>query len=214
MRDKEKDAIQMAIKRKDFLEKSYELFTKRNIESVSMLEIARVCGYGTTTLYRYFKAKPNLVVSVATWRWKQVLEENAKKRSDDEIKDLSGAQLFEYYLDALLDMYRNDKDLLRFNQFFNIYIQAEKIDDKVLEPYQDIIEEIENRFHLIFEKAQSDHTLKTDVSEKEMFSTTLHLMLAAITRYAVGLAYKPKDGFDAEKELLLLKDMLLKEYKA
>ena len=33
MRNKEKDAAQMAIKRRDFLAKAYELFTKKNIES-------------------------------------------------------------------------------------------------------------------------------------------------------------------------------------
>ena len=54
MRNKEKDAEQMASKRKHFLEKAYELFTTKNIESVSMTEIAKACGYGTMTLYRYF----------------------------------------------------------------------------------------------------------------------------------------------------------------
>ena len=39
-----------------------------------------------------------------------------------------------------------------------------------------------------------------------MFSTTLHLMLAAATRYAIGLVYIPESGFDAEKELEKLKE--------
>ena len=42
-----------------------------------------------------------------------------------------------------------------------------------------------------------------------MFSKTLHLMLAAVTRYAVGLAYIPESGFDAEKELIFQKDVIL-----
>ena len=70
------------------------------------------------------------------------------------------------------------RDLLRFNQFFNVYIQSENI-----EP------------------------------EEEMFSTTLHLMLAAVTRYAVGLVYIPEGGFDAEKELEKQKEALLIRYK-
>ena len=41
MRNKEKDAAQMAIKRRDFLAKAYELFAKKNIESVTMAEITR-----------------------------------------------------------------------------------------------------------------------------------------------------------------------------
>ena len=53
-----------------------------------------------------------------------------------------------------------------------------------------------------------------DVSEEKMFSTTLHLMLAAVTRYAVGLVYVPENGFEPEKELLVLKEALLQKYKA
>ena len=43
-----------------------------------------------------------------------------------------------------------------------------------------------------------------------MFAATLHLMLAAATRYAVGLVYL--DGSDPEQELRLLKNMFLREY--
>lgn len=49
--------------------------------------------------------------------------------------------------------------------------------------------------------------------KEEMFSTTLHLMLAAATRYAIGLVYIPEEGFDAERELEKLKEALLMRYK-
>jgi hypothetical protein len=45
---------------------------------------------------------------------------------------------------------------------------------------------------------------------KEMFSATLHLMMAAATRYAVGLICDA--GVDPEKELELLKDMLMQRF--
>ena len=38
-------------------------------------------------------------------------------------------------------------------------------------------------------------------------------MLAAVTRYAIGLVYIPEDGFDAKKELEKLKEALLLRYK-
>ncbi len=55
--------------------------------------------------------------------------------------------------------------------------------------------------------------LRTEVPEDEMFSVTLHLMLAAVTRYAVGLAYKP-EGFDEMRELEIQKEMLLLRYRS
>ena len=122
--------------------------------------------------------------------------------------------MFDFYLDSYLEVYRNYKDLLRFNQFFNVYIQSERIDPEVLKPYRDMIEKLRRNFHMVYERAEQDHTIRTDESEEEMFSTTLHLMLAAVTRYAVGLVYIPESGLDAEKELEKLKEAMLLRYKS
>ena len=213
MRDKEKDAAQMAIKRRDFLEKAYELFTKKNIESVSMIEGARECGYGTMTLYRYFSTKPQLVVAVAAWIWGETIQENQERRPNADFEGMTALGIFEFYLDSFIELYRHKRDLLRFNQFFNIYIQSERIDPEVMKPYRDIIEGLKPEFHVLYARAEQDHTLRTDESEEEMFSTTLHLMLAAATRYAIGLVYIPESGFDAEKELEKLKEALLMRYR-
>ena len=214
MRDREKDAAQMAIKRRHFLEKAYELFTRKNIESVSMIEVAKACGYGTMTLYRYFSTKPKLVVAVAMWIWGQTIRENQARRPNADFAGMTALGIFEFYLDSFIELYRHKRDLLRFNQFFNIYIQSERIDPEVMKPYRDIIEGLKPEFHVIYERAQQDHTVRTDESEEEMFSTTLHLMLAGATRYAIGLVYIPEEGFDAEKELEELKEALLMRYQA
>ena len=50
-------------------------------------------------------------------------------------------------------------------------------------------------------------TLQTDIQEEEIFSTTLRMMLAATTRYAVGLVYQ--GGNDPEREQEALKEMLM-----
>ncbi len=213
MRNKEKDAAQMAIKRNHFLEKAYELFTKKNIESVSMTEVARESGYGTMTLYRYFNTKPELVVAVATWIWRQALKQNQERRPSRNFERMTAAQIFEFYLDSFIELYRNHRELLRFNQFFNIYIQSERIDPEVMKPYRAMIEGMKPEFHVLYVRAEQDHTIRTDEPEEEMFITTLHLMLAAVTRYAIGLVYIPEDGFDAEKELEKLKEALLLRYK-
>ena len=213
MRNKEKDAAQMAIKRRDFLEKAYELFTKKNIESVSMIEVAKECGYGTMTLYRYFPSKPELVVAVATWIWGQTIRENQERRPKADFEGMTASGIFDFYLESFIELYRKKRDLLRFNQFFNIYIQSERIDPEAMKPHRDIIEGLKLEFHVIYERAQRDHTIRTDEPEDEMFSTTLHLMLAAATRYAIGLVYIPESGFDAERELEKLKEALLMRYR-
>ena len=82
-----------------------------------------------------------------------------------------------------------------------------------MKPYQDIIEGLKVGFHVMYTRAEQDHTIRTDETEGEMFSTTLRLMLAAVTRYAVGLVYIPESGFDAMEELAFQKELILEKYK-
>ncbi len=212
MRDKAADAAQMAIKRNDFIEKGFELFSQQTIESVTLQDVAEACGYGMATIYRYFKVKPVFVVEVATRKWEQFREENQERRPSVDFEGMTAAQIFEFYLDSFLLLYKDHKDLLRFNQLFNMYAQSDKIDQATMKPYQKIICGMREQFGAMYQKALNDHTLRTDVPEEEMFSTTLHLMLAAVTRYAVGLVYIPDNGFDPVRELTLLKEMLLARY--
>ncbi len=99
---------------------------------------------------------------------------------------MTAYSVFEFYLNSFLELYRNHRKLLRFNQFFNVYIQSEKVDKDSLKPYQEMIRGIRKQFHNIYLKAVKDHTIRTDIPEEEVFSTTIHLMLSAVTRNTVA----------------------------
>lgn len=212
MWDREKEAAMMAEKRRTFLETGYSLFSSKGIESVTLQEIATASKLGIATLYRYFVNKQGLVVAIGTWKWEEYLKENAERRPNADFSGMNAAEIFEFYLDSFLELYRNHKDMLRFNQFFNVYVETEQIDPEVLKPYLEIIRGLGEHIHGIYVLAEKDHTVRIDEPEEEMFSKTLHLMLAAATRYAVGLVYIPEGGFDAEKELSFLKELILREY--
>ena len=200
-------------RRNELLQKGYELFSTKSIEAIGMRDVAKAVGCGSVSAYRYYGSKPEFVVAVATWKWEQFQEENQKRRPNADIAKMTAAEIFEFYLDSFLELYRDHKDLLRFNQFFNVYVQSEHIDAGMLQPYQKMIEELKEQFHGMYLKAMQDETLRVDEGEEKMFSKTLHLMLAAVTRYAVGLVYTPESGFDAEEELETMKEMLLERYR-
>ncbi|MCR4907424.1 MAG: TetR/AcrR family transcriptional regulator [Lachnospiraceae bacterium] len=197
-----------------FLEKSYELFSTKTIESVTMAEIAKASGYRNMTLYRYFPTKPILVVAVSAWKWDQFAKEIWEGWESEGYDDKKSAAVhFELYLDFFLKLFRDHRDFLSFNQCFNVYVRSEQIDLDSLGPYQEMIGRMKDHFHnTVYLKAQQDHTIRTDEPEEEMFSKTLHIMLATVTRYAVGLLYT-ESGFDAEKELEYLKALILKDYR-
>ena len=209
-RNLEKDAIEMAAKNQRILESGFRIFAEKGIEKVTMNDIAEAAEIGIASLYRYYPSKPAVVLAVGTWVWDEFSKENQKKQYDQQTADQTGAEMFDFYLESFLDLYREHKDLLRFNQFFNVYLQIEDVSNEQLKGYTDIIDAVEMRFAETYRKGKEDGTLRTDMSAEEMFSVTAHLMLAAVTRYAVGLVYTVDT--DIEKELLLLKEMMINKF--
>lgn len=209
-RNLKKDAIEMAAKNQRILENGFRIFAENTIEKVTMLDVAKAAGIAISSLYRYYSTKPKLVMAISTWAWDTYAKENERIETEASKPDRTAAEIFESYLDSFLDLYHNHRNLLRFNQFFNVYLVSEDISEEEMGPYLDMVRGLERRFGRIYQRAQQDGTLCTDISEKKMFSMTLHLMLAVVTRYAVGLVYNEES--DAEEELRLQKDMLVRRF--
>ena len=202
-------AAEMAERRQVMLQTAFRLFSERNIESVSMADVAAETSYNLRSFQRYFHSKNNLVIETATWVFDSfVAQYRARRRRP--IEETTAAEDYEFFLDSFLDLYRERGDLLRFNQFFNVYVRSEKIDAGQMQPYGGMIDALRERFRAVYEKGRQDGTLRTDYPEEVIFSATLHLMLAVVTRYAVGLVYDA--GVDPEDELLAMKEMLLARY--
>ena len=208
-RNLEKDAVEMAAKNQRILENGFRIFAENTIEKVTMNDVAKAAGIAISSLYRYYSTKQKLVIAISTWAWSTYLEESEKQEAYSESLDRTAAEMFDFFLDSFIDLYRNHRDLLRFNQFFNIYLASGEISKEEMQPYMNMIHGLEMRFGSIYRKARQDETLRTDLPEKEMFSTTLHLMLAVVTRYAVGLVYN--ETMDAE-ELQIQKEFLMHRY--
>ena len=198
--------------RKLFLEKGFELFSTKGIEGVTLQDVADASGHGVATLYRYFNSKPGLLLEISEWKWGEFFKDNRKRRPAAGFERKTAAEMFDFYLDSFLEIYRTNKSLLKFNQLFNIYLRSEDIEAGHVEVYRGLMKPITDFFHLLYEKAKLDGTVRTDISETEMLSTTIHLMLAVVTRYAVGLVYEPEDGFDDIKELETQKEMIFLRY--
>ena len=198
---KRKDATQ-----KKIIETAYRLFCENTIDATTYQKIANESGFGIATLFRYFPTKTDLIAEVSAWAWKRYID----RETPIDWQKGTAAEILGLFLNEFIVLYRESKDLLRFNQFFNVYVQREGIPPDVMKPYLNVIDTVASRFHIMYEKAKADGTVRTDIPENEMFSSTLHLMLAAVTRYAVGLVY---DGdSDPEQELVLLKDVLFNRF--
>ena len=206
----ERDAKQMAANRLEIMEVGYRLFVKRTIDGVALDEIAKESEFGPATLYRYFGNKTDLAIEIFVWKWKTFWDAYIAENEADPA--MTAAQRFAVYLDTFLELYRNNRDFLRFNQFFSVYLQGAKPDQKQQLPYESMIDGFADHFREIWEQGEQDGTLRTETPWQKVFSGTLHIMLAAVTRYAVGLMYQPKEAGDPEEELVKLRNLLYREH--
>ena len=195
--DPKQDALQKEETNRRILDAGFCIFSEMSIDKVSMANVANKAGIGIATLYRYYRTKPELVVAVGTHVWSNFIRNYTPIRNDDKI---TAVEELEFFLDSFLELYKNHKKLLCFNQFFNIYIRNEAVPPKALNSYNEMVDKLAMRFHRTYVKGERDKTLCTEMSEKAMFLSIVHLMLAAVTRYAIGLVYE-KDS-ESYKDVL------------
>lgn len=196
-------------KHRRILEAGFKLFSERGIELVTMPEIAEASGIGRATLFRYFPTKLELVVAIGTWKWQEYIGWHDTLLTPEEKKNITGAERLRLFLDSFLDLYRNHADILRFNYNFNSYLKYEAGTAEQKQPYIRMTDGLGAQFHQLYEQGKADGTLNTDYSEQSMFSSSFHIMLAAVTRYAVGLVVMYEDASEPESELVMLEELLL-----
>lgn len=212
MRNTEKDEIEMAAKREAMLTEGFRLFSENGIEPVSMQQVADACGVGVATLYRYFNTKLLLVIAIGTKKWEEYGVFAMKRRKDMKADEMNAADEFAFFLDFFSDLYKNHRDLLRFNQEFNNYVKHEGATEEQLRPYISSINLLGVFFHSVYEKGKRDGTVRTDLPEGKMFAATCHIMLAVAVRFAQGLLYSADNEKDRTEEFNLLKGMILDKF--
>lgn len=197
-------------KNKRILEAGFSLFAEKGIERVTMPEIADIGGVSRATLFRYFSSKPELVIEIASWKWEEFIGWHNSLMSSEETAKLTGSEYLKFFMYSFLELYRNHSDILRFNYNFNSYMHFEARAHEQKQPYLEMVNALGTQFHELYERGIRDGTLNADVPEQTMFSSTFHIMLAAVTRYAMGLAVV--NDSEPEAELVMLAELLMSRF--
>ena len=192
------------------LDVGFKLFAERGIGQVILPEVAKAADVGNATLFRYFPTKTELVIAIATRSWESFIKWHNSLLTSEETQNLTGAEYLKFFLDSFLELYRNHKDILRFNYDFNSFVRSAEWTDEQKQPYLQMVDALGRQFHDLYERGTKDGTLNAEIPEQTMFSSVFHIMLAAITRYAVGLAVVNESN--TESELIMLSKMMLKEF--
>ncbi|MBQ6364906.1 MAG: TetR/AcrR family transcriptional regulator [Oscillospiraceae bacterium] len=199
-------------KKQHILETAFTLFSERGIEQVTMPEIADASKVGRATLYRYFETKLDLVLTITTSKWETYIKAYRASVPAERVAQMTAGENLRFFMDSFLDLYRNHRDVLRFNYNFNSYMRYAAVPREKQQSYLLMIEHLRTQFHRIYVRGLMDGTLNTQIGEDEMLSSIFHIMLAAVTRFSIGLIYAPENGSDPEKELVILEELLLSRF--
>ncbi len=162
-------------------------------------------------MYRYYESKMDFILAISAWKWSEYWEK-IKRRLKSAEGQYTAVQEYAFFLNAFVEIYQEAPDILRFNLYMNNNVHSQTAGLKPENPLSALIDQLADRFRLIWVKAESDGTLRTDVPWVKVFSASLHIMLATATRYAVGLLYHPPEGMDPVAELEMLKNLLLNQF--
>lgn len=212
-RNVEKDAKEELIRRKKLLEAGLKLFSKNGIESIKLQDIADEAGVGIATLYNYYGNKVNLVNAISAYMWKNVWDENIDSVGGDVVDTDNAYKRLEAYFDLMIYLYKEHPEVLKFSSYYKTYMNQENVEKTEKNEHLDVVAPIASIFHDLYERAQVDKSIRTDIDEQTMFTTLALTMLGMAERYAQGLVWASSEDKDYTRELLILKEMMLQWLK-
>ena len=131
---------------KKIIDTAFKVFVEKKIEAVSMGEIAQAAGIGRATLFRCYAGKTELVIAVCAAKWTEYLDELDERRPISSVGDIPAIGRFIFTLDSYIDMYRNHKELLVYNDNFNYYVTHEGVSDDELKEFRASLISADTRF--------------------------------------------------------------------
>lgn len=208
-RNIEKDAHEEARRRKQILEAGFKLFSEHGIENVSMNAVAAAAEVGPTTLFKYYQTKEKLVVAISGMAWSVVWQADYEQMGLERFAQLSAYEMIRHYTDSMIRLYQKQPALLRFSGNYKTFINRQHTKDEDLKEHLDPLESIHSVFRIAYQRAQTDHSIRTDIPEDVLFTTIAIGMLAMAERYAQGIVWASRGEEDHTQELRIAQEMIL-----
>lgn len=208
-RNIERDEREMIRRKESIIKAGLKLFAEYGIENVSLQRVADEAGVGVATVYNYFSSKVNLCIAISSWMWKRVVEETNVRVGKDKFENANAYEFVELYLEDIILIYTLHPEVLKFSSDYKTFICRESQMPSNVSEHLNVLKPINDLFHIAYEKAKVDNSIRTDIPENEMFTTVALTMLGMAERYTQGLVWAMSEDNDYTKELYNIKDMTL-----
>jgi AcrR family transcriptional regulator len=197
-------------KEKAITDVARKLFLSKGIGEVKMTDIAQDCQIGVATLYRYFKVKKAIVIKVGMVLWEEIASSFEATREASHVKGLNGYESIKALMYNYLDIFKSEKDKIKFFRSFDSYAVSEKIPPKELSPYEEPLLKIHELFMEEGQRGVIDGSVRPGLNYS--------LAYFAIAKALLGLCYRmvsqdkilsSDQQLDAESQIKALIDVSL-----
>lgn len=208
-RNIERDEKEAMRRKKQLMEAGFRLFSQYGIESVSLQRVADAAEVGVATMYKYYRTKVKLVIAISGKIWGDLWKEILEEKGPELFESFTAYQYIEFYTDLIIQIYRERPEILRFSNNYKNFISHEGVRGEVLDEHLDVLKPARVLYHTLYERAKIDKSIRTDISEQQLFTSVAIAMLAVAERYAQGIVWADDHKTDHTQELEYLKEILL-----
>lgn len=187
-------------------EETAKLFFEKSINTVTIKDIAEHLGIGEATIYRHYKNKYNIVLSVAGYLQKKVVE-----RYFNIDKNLSGYEQIEKFYNSYLDIFQDDPMYYKFINEFDAFVILNNSQD--MSQYEEGIDVFKTIFFGAYNKGLQDGTIKEIEDIDSFYFATTHATLGLCKKLADKDILSQDQSLDKTKEIKVLIETILYRFK-
>ncbi len=184
-------------RRKEVLEASSKLFLERDFPKVTMRDIASEVGISTVTLYKYYKSIDEIAFEVQQQFFLEMGE-----FFGGFSEDIPAYEQILVFLKNWLDLLKTKGDILRFQALFDHYYRTQYPEILQARSMQDMIRRGAEYFQQLFERGQSEGSIRTDIKVIELIAWTLNNLMAMAHRLAARGHLLEKETFVSTERMM------------
>lgn len=187
-------------------EETAKLFFDKSINAVTIKDIAEHIGVGEATIYRHYKNKYNIVLSVASY-----LQNKVTERYFNIDKNLNGYQQLEKFYHSYVDVFNDDPMYYKFINEFDAFVILNSPED--MTHYEQGIDMFKSIFLDAYKKGIADGSVKEMEDIESFYFATTHATMGLCKKLADKDVLSQDSKLDKSKEIKVLIETILYRLK-
>ena len=204
---------ELKLRRERIIRCAFKLFCQRGIDRVTIKDVAKAADVSESTIYRYYKNKPKLVLATMHLLWHSIgLELQESIEATVCYDQMSGYQQLDAWIEGCRQLYQKNADYILFAYESKLYLQRSGI--KLTQAqYDSLMSELEEPFVAALEKGKRDGSLSSRSDSIDLFYTLWGVLRGYIVKIVLYKALC-EDGGPWESRYDLVKEGILRALAA